>query len=174
MLADSASSKVLAMARFRQIRIQSSKNFEKNHTELFTSFFLVIPNCLLKNILIWKACSFSLSQLLKLQNKIFRLLLLLSEVVHTCNSTNITMIISWTNMRELKGTSRREHNDRDAYLGHLFNCAKKWLVAFQIETSHLLCSVKQMTGFYMEHETGLKRISYFLLKTLIMDVWKVP
>ena len=35
-------------------------------------------------------------------------------------------------MRELKGTSRREHNDRDAYLGpshietkHLFNSAKK-------------------------------------------------
>ena len=29
-------------------------------------------------------------------------------------------------------------------------------VAFHIETSHLFCSAKQMTGFYMKHNTGLK------------------
>ena len=29
-------------------------------------------------------------------------------------------------------------------------------VPFDIETSHLFCSVKQMTGFYMKRNTGLK------------------
>ena len=29
-------------------------------------------------------------------------------------------------------------------------------VAFYIETSHLLCSAKQMNGFYIEHNTRLK------------------
>ena len=29
-------------------------------------------------------------------------------------------------------------------------------IAFHIETSRLFCSAKQMTGFYMKHNTGLK------------------
>ena len=29
-------------------------------------------------------------------------------------------------------------------------------VAFHIETSHLICKAKQMTGFYMKCNTGLK------------------
>ena len=29
-------------------------------------------------------------------------------------------------------------------------------VAFQIETSHLICSANQVTGFYMKCNTGLK------------------
>ena len=29
-------------------------------------------------------------------------------------------------------------------------------VLFHIKTSHLFCSAKQMTGFYMKHNTGLK------------------
>ena len=29
-------------------------------------------------------------------------------------------------------------------------------VAFYIETSHLFCSAKEMTGFYMKCNTGLK------------------
>ena len=32
-------------------------------------------------------------------------------------------------------------------------------VAFHIETSHLFCSAKQMTGFYMKPTTGLKWIN---------------
>ena len=29
-------------------------------------------------------------------------------------------------------------------------------VAFHIETSHLICTANQVTGFYMEYNTGLK------------------
>ena len=32
-------------------------------------------------------------------------------------------------------------------------------VAFHVETSHLFCSAKQMTGFYMERNTGLKWVN---------------
>ena len=31
--------------------------------------------------------------------------------------------------------------------------------AFRIETSHWFCSVKQMTGFYMKCNTGLKLVN---------------
>ena len=31
-------------------------------------------------------------------------------------------------------------------------------VAFDIETSHLFCRAKQMTGFYIKRNTGLKRV----------------
>ena len=34
-------------------------------------------------------------------------------------------------------------------------------VAFHIEISHLLCKAKQMTGFYMERNTGLKSLRAF-------------
>ena len=32
-------------------------------------------------------------------------------------------------------------------------------VAFHIETSHLFCSVKQMTGFCMKHKPGRKMVN---------------
>ena len=32
-------------------------------------------------------------------------------------------------------------------------------VAFHIETSHLICSVKQMTGCYTKRKTGLKWVN---------------
>ena len=32
-------------------------------------------------------------------------------------------------------------------------------VAFHIETSHLFCFAKKMTGFYMKHNTGLKLVN---------------
>ena len=35
-------------------------------------------------------------------------------------------------------------------------------VAFYIETSHIFCCAKQMTGFYMKRDTGLKWIKYFV------------
>ena len=35
-------------------------------------------------------------------------------------------------------------------------------VAFHIETSHFFCSAKQMTGFYMKRNTGLKQVNPFL------------
>ena len=34
-------------------------------------------------------------------------------------------------------------------------------VVFHIKTSHLFCSAKQMTGFYMKHNTGLKWVKNF-------------
>ena len=34
-------------------------------------------------------------------------------------------------------------------------------VAFHIETSHLFCRAKQMTGFYMKRNTGLKWVNSF-------------
>ena len=34
--------------------------------------------------------------------------------------------------------------------------------AFHIETSHLFCSAKQMTGFYMKRNTGLKWVNLLL------------
>ena len=34
-------------------------------------------------------------------------------------------------------------------------------VAFHIETSHLFCSAKQTTGFYMECNTRLKWVNLF-------------
>ena len=34
-------------------------------------------------------------------------------------------------------------------------------VVFHIETSHLFCSAKQMTGFYMKRNTGLKWVKRF-------------
>ena len=34
-------------------------------------------------------------------------------------------------------------------------------VAFDIETSHLISTAKKMTGFYMEHNNGLKWFKYF-------------
>ena len=33
-------------------------------------------------------------------------------------------------------------------------------VTFHIETSHLICSAKQITGFYMKYNTGLKELSF--------------
>ena len=36
-------------------------------------------------------------------------------------------------------------------------------VAFYIETSHLIYIANQMTGFYMECNTGLKRVKWTLL-----------
>ena len=41
-------------------------------------------------------------------------------------------------------------------------------VAFHIETSHLVCSVKQMTGFYMERNTGWNGL--ILKKVLVSKV----
>ena len=35
------------------------------------------------------------------------------------------------------------------------------IVAFHKETSHLICSANQMTGFYMECNTGLKWVNPF-------------
>ena len=32
-------------------------------------------------------------------------------------------------------------------------------VAFHIETSHLICSANQMTGFYMKFDTGVKLVN---------------
>ena len=32
-------------------------------------------------------------------------------------------------------------------------------VVFHIETSHWFCSAKQITGFYMKHNTGLKWVN---------------
>ena len=34
-------------------------------------------------------------------------------------------------------------------------------VAFHIETSHLICIANQMTGFYMECNTGLKSVNFY-------------
>ena len=34
-------------------------------------------------------------------------------------------------------------------------------VAFHIETSHLIWTTNHMTGFYMKHNTGLKRVNWF-------------
>ena len=34
-------------------------------------------------------------------------------------------------------------------------------IVFHIETSPLFCRVKQMTGFYMKRNTGLKLVKYF-------------
>ena len=36
-------------------------------------------------------------------------------------------------------------------------------VAFHMETSHLLCREKQMTRFYMKHNTGLKWVKHTIL-----------
>ena len=36
------------------------------------------------------------------------------------------------------------------------------VTAFHIETRHLFCSAKQMTGFYMKHNTGLKLVKQCL------------
>ena len=33
------------------------------------------------------------------------------------------------------------------------------IVAFFIETNNLICNVKQMTGFYMKYNTGLKYVN---------------
>ena len=33
-------------------------------------------------------------------------------------------------------------------------------VAFHIETSHLFCKAKQMAGFYMKRNAGLKLVKY--------------
>ena len=33
-------------------------------------------------------------------------------------------------------------------------------VLFHIETSHLFCRLKQMTGFYMKRNTGLKYVNF--------------
>ena len=40
-------------------------------------------------------------------------------------------------------------------------------VAFNIYTSHLFCTSKQMPGFYMKRNTGLK-----LVKVLPQEAWK--
>ena len=34
-------------------------------------------------------------------------------------------------------------------------------IAFNIETSGLICSVNQMTGFYMKYKTGVKWVNWF-------------
>ena len=36
-------------------------------------------------------------------------------------------------------------------------------ITFHIETSHLLCSAKKMTGFCMKDKTGLKELMKFIL-----------
>ena len=41
-------------------------------------------------------------------------------------------------------------------------------IAFHIETSHLFCIIKQTTGFYMNHNTGLKWVNAVLLLTFNM------
>ena len=37
-------------------------------------------------------------------------------------------------------------------------------VVFHVETSHLFCSANQMTGFYMECNTGLKWVKGTLMQ----------
>ena len=41
-------------------------------------------------------------------------------------------------------------------------------VTFHIETIHLFCRAKKMTGFNMKHNTGLKWINYVTLVVLQM------
>ena len=43
-------------------------------------------------------------------------------------------------------------------------------IVFQTETSHLICSVNLMTGFYMEHSTSLKRVNGEL-KIVNCETW---
>ena len=35
-------------------------------------------------------------------------------------------------------------------------------VTFDIETSHLICTANQMTGFHVKCDFGLKSVKYFL------------
>ena len=42
-------------------------------------------------------------------------------------------------------------------------------VAFHIETSHFFCSAKQMTGFYMKHNTRLKWTNQIYVSSLNMS-----
>ena len=44
------------------------------------------------------------------------------------------------------------------------------IVSFHIETSHLICSAKQMTDFYMKCNTGLEWANYITSK---MSLYRV-
>ena len=50
--------------------------------------------------------------------------------------------------------------------GNVYYIDTKWVnpfqpsVAFHMETSYLFCRAKQMNGFYMKHNTGLKRVKH--------------
>ena len=46
-------------------------------------------------------------------------------------------------------------------------------VAFHMETSHLFCSAKQMTGFYMKHNTGLKWANPFQVNIYFLYPLKI-
>ena len=41
---------------------------------------------------------------------------------------------------------------------------------FQIETSHLFCRAKQMTGFYMKRNTGLKWIKQTSFENQLVNI----
>ena len=43
-------------------------------------------------------------------------------------------------------------------------------VAFHIETSHLFCSAKKMTGFYVKHNTGQKWLKPYLQPELLSEI----
>ena len=43
-------------------------------------------------------------------------------------------------------------------------------VTFRIETSHLICTANQMTGFYMKCNTGLKWVKY----GKVLNLWEPP
>ena len=50
--------------------------------------------------------------------------------------------------------------EKRLYFNSLFNPFQP-SVAFHIETSHLICTANQMTGFYLECKTGLKWVNSF-------------
>ena len=45
-------------------------------------------------------------------------------------------------------------------------------VVFHIETSHLFCRAKQLTGFYMKSNTRLKRVNLYPCKPQVTAEWK--
>ena len=61
--------------------------------------------------------------------------------------TNWTEDVNWRWMRHLEDA-------QDVFFVNIFQPN----VTFKIETNYLFCSAKQMTGFYMEHNTGLQWI----------------
>ena len=48
------------------------------------------------------------------------------------------------------------------------------IVVFHIETSHLFCRVKQVTGFYMICNTGLKWVNKAVTRVLMYNMLVTP
>ena len=71
---------------------------------------------------------------------------------------SVDSLTTWFESKNEKRSKPISVHNKTVVLAHLIQFSS---VSFHIETSHLIFKVKQMTGFYMKWNTGLKWV-YFI------------